>query len=128
MTETISERARQKLQPKEMKEADRPISEQWRTVAAQWVELDAAARLLEETKTSVLAEKINHFRMEHGGNVAHNAAESAVKASADWHKFLHEMVGARTKANRARVQKDYLAMLFDEWRSLNANARQERKM
>lgn len=125
---TISDRARTRIQPKDMPERDRPISEQWRVVAAKWVELDAAARLLEETKTAVLAQKVNAYRISQGGNVPYNACEAAVKGSDDWLEFLHSMVDAKTRANRARVEKDFLAMKFDEWRSLNANARQERKM
>ena len=39
-------------------ERDQPLSEQFRVVAKRWVDLDAAANLLEETKSAVLAQKM----------------------------------------------------------------------
>ena len=49
---SISERATPKIA--EIPEADRPLSEQWRIAARQWVDAEAAAQLLEDLKTTSL--------------------------------------------------------------------------
>lgn len=107
---------------------ERPLSEQYRIVAKQWVDAHAAAELLEETKSANLAEMILNYKAEQGEPVPHNQAETAVKASADWKEFVAEMVEARRMANRYKVQMEYIRMKFSEWQSLNANARQERQL
>ncbi len=56
--------------------ANTPWSEPFRVVAKQWVELDEAASLLEETKSAVLAQKMNAL-----GDVPVSHAERAVKSS-----------------------------------------------
>ena len=52
---TNSQRA---IAASEIPEHERPISEQFRIVAKAWADLDAAANLLEETKSAVLAQKM----------------------------------------------------------------------
>ena len=56
--------------------SNQPISEQYRLAALEWVDLDAAARLLEDTKSIVLSEMMKAL-----GDVPATHAERDVKAS-----------------------------------------------
>ena len=107
-------------------EHEQPPHEQFRLAANEWVKLDDVARLLEETKTSTLAQHINNYMAENG-DCAHNKAERAVKGSNDWIDHLKTIVDAKTQANYARVQMQYLQMRFHRWQTLNANNRAERR-
>lgn len=99
------------------------LSEQFRLAAKDWCEKDAAANILEETKSAVLSQ-----RMAELGDMPVSRAEMTVKASAEWREFIEAMVNARKEANLARVKVDWLRMRHSEWQSAEANARAERKM
>jgi hypothetical protein len=107
----------------EMPERDRPISEEYRIAAKEWVGLDGAARLLEETKTAVLSQ-----RMKMQGSMPVSKAELIVKASEEWEDYIKRMVEARTAANLAKVKVEWIKMRMQEWISGDANLRNERKM
>jgi hypothetical protein len=98
-------------------------SEQFRIVAKDWVELDKAATMLEETKSLVLSQKIKAQ-----GDIAHNKAEAIVKASAEWFDYVTRTVEARSAANLKKVQMEYLKMRFQEWNSENATRRAEMRV
>lgn len=100
-----------------------PWSEQFRIAAKRWVNADAAARMLEETKTAVLAQ-----RMAELGDVPVSRAEAEVKSSAQWQDFIKKMVDARTQANFEKVKLEYVKMKFAEWNSANATARAEMRL
>ncbi len=100
-----------------------PISERYRLAADEWVKLDGAARLLEETKTAVLSQMMASL-----GDMPVSRAELTVKSTDDWKEFVTEMVKARTAANEQKVKVEYLRMQFAEWNSNEANARIERKL
>ena len=100
-----------------------PISELYRLAAEDWVRLDGAARLLEETKTAVLSQ-----RMAALGDLPVSRAELAVKSTDEWKEFVTSMVEARTAANEKKIEVEYLKMRFAEWNSSEANARIERKL
>jgi hypothetical protein len=100
-----------------------PWSEQFRTVAKEWVDLDKAATMLEETKSLVLSQKIKAQ-----GDMAHNKAEAAVKSSPEWMDYVTRCVDARSSANLKKVQMEYLRMKFSEWQSENANKRAEMRL
>jgi len=102
---------------------NKPISEQFRIVAKQWVDADNAARLLEETKTAVLAQ-----RMAAEGDIPAAHAERNVKASDEWHAFIHGLVDARTAANRLKVQLEFIRMQASEHQSFEATKRAEMKL
>jgi len=106
---------------------DKPISEQFRLVAKKFVEHDKAARLLEECKSATLSQKIQDH-IEKNGDMPHNQAEREVKASKDWHNYLHEMVNERSEANLKKVQLEFIRMQFTEWQMNTATARDERKL
>lgn len=107
----------------EVAQKDRPLSEEYRLAAKEWVALDGAARLLEETKTAVLSQK-----MKQQGDVPVSKAEMAVKASPEWSDFLERMCKARTDANLAKVRLEWVRMKFQEWQALDASARAEMKL
>jgi len=100
-----------------------PHSERFRLVAKAWVNADAAARLLEETKTAVLAQ-----RMKALGDIPAAHAEREVKSSEEWSDFIRKMVAARTEANLKKVQLEYLRMQFSEQQSFEATQRAEMRL
>lgn len=104
-------------------QSNQPWSEQYRLVAKAWVELDGAASLLEETKSAVLAQKMNAL-----GDVPVSHAERKVKSSPEWVDYVERMVRARTAANLKKVHLEYLKMKFQEWSSENANRRAEMRL
>jgi len=107
--------------------SNEPYSEQFRVVAKRWVDADAAATLLEDTKSALLSERVqNLIRSEPG--MAINRAEAAVKASDEWKDWIGEMVDARKKANLLKVQMEYLRMKFTEWNSHEATKRTEARL
>lgn len=102
---------------------DVPISEQYRLAALDWVEMDAAARMLEEGKTTYLAQQKAAL-----GDIADAKAERIVKSSPQWSDYIKKMVNAKTAANRQKVDLDFLRMKHMEWTSSEANYRAERKL
>lgn len=100
-----------------------PWSEQYRTVAKAWVDAEAAASLLEDTKSAVLAERMTEL-----GDMAVNKAEMTVKASQEWKDNLRTISMARQAANRLKVQMEYIRMKFMEHQSANATARAEMRL
>lgn len=100
-----------------------PLSERYRLVAKEWVELDSAARMFEETKSAVLAQKMAVL-----GDMPISRAEQQVKASEDWHSFIIKMVEARTSANLKKVELEWVRMRFSENQSREATERAERRL
>lgn len=100
-----------------------PLSEHFRIAAEAWADADAAASMLEECKTAVLSQ-----RMAALGEMPVNRAELTIKSSPEWEKYLNEMVAARAKANKAKVQMEYLRMKFSEWQSAEASKRAEMRL
>ena len=103
--------------------SNQPISERFRLVAKAWIEADSSARLLEETKSAVLSQ-----RMKALGDLPAAHAERDVKASEEWADFIEKMVKARTQANLKKVQMEYLRMQFSEQQSFEATQRSERRL
>jgi hypothetical protein len=100
-----------------------PFSEQYRLVAKQWVDADAAANLLEECKTPTLSQKMVAL-----GDMPVSRAEMLVKASDEWHEYIKIMVEARKRANLLRAQKDYIEMRAKEYQSAEASKRAEMRL
>lgn len=99
------------------------LSEEFRLAAKEWVELEAAASILEETKSAVLSQK-----MTEQGDIPVSRAEMAVKASSDWTEFVSKMVDARRAANLAKVRIEWIRMRHSEQQSREATARAERRL
>lgn len=102
---------------------DHPISELFRLAALEWVELDGAARLLEESKSAVMSQLLQDM-----ADMPVSRAEIAVRASAQWIDYVNRMVAARTAANTKKIEVEFLKMRFAEWNSSEANSRLERKL
>jgi hypothetical protein len=100
-----------------------PISEQFRLVAKRYVDADAAANLLEESKSAFLAKL-----MLAQGDMPVSRAEMNVKASDQWSDYIGKMVRAREQAALLKVQLEYLRMKFQEWNSEAATRRAEMKL
>ncbi len=67
--------------------SNEPLSEQFRIVAKQWVEADAAASVLEETKSAVLSQ-----RMLALGEMTVSKAEMTVKGSPEWTEHVTRLL------------------------------------
>lgn len=102
---------------------DVPVSEQYRLAALEWVQMDAAARMLEEGKTTYLAQQKAAL-----GEIPDSKAERIVKSSPQWADYIKKMVNAKTAANRQRVELDFLKMRHMERASEEANQRAERRL
>ena len=100
-----------------------PLSEQYRIVAKSWVDADAGANLLEETKSAVLARMMLNL-----GDMPVSRAEMQVKASNEWREFVQKMVEAREKASLLKVKMEYIRMRFHEWQSMEASKRAEMRL
>ena len=99
------------------------LSEQYRLVAKQWVDAEAAASLIEETKTAFLAQK-----MSEQGDIPVSRAEMIVKASEYWRTRLEDMVDARKKATLLKVNLEFLRMRHAEQQSAEASKRAEMRL
>jgi|APCry1669191674_1035369.scaffolds.fasta_scaffold36021_2 hypothetical protein len=101
----------------------KPLSEQFRIVAKEFVELDLMASLLEESRSGMLAD-----RMLKLGDMPVSRAEAIVKGSADWKEFNEEMCKTRHDANLKKFQLEYIRMKHSEQMSQEATSRAEMKL
>lgn len=92
------------------------LPEQYRTAAQEWARLDGRARELEEGKAHWFAKRC---RTMAALSVA--AAEREVKAMDEWRDVEKEAAHARTEANNARADMDYLRMKFQQWHVMRAS-------
>jgi hypothetical protein len=99
------------------------LSEKYRLAAKEWVEKDAAASLLEETKSAVLAQMMAKL-----GDVPVSHAERDVKSSEVWTDHVSKIVEARREANLAKVKMEWIRMRFAEAQSAEATKRAEMKL
>jgi hypothetical protein len=97
-----------------------PLSEQYRIVSKKWAAAENAAHLLEESKTTVLAQRKARL-----GDVPDAKAERIVKAAPEWERYIKDMCEARRKANLLKQQLKYIEICHREWISADANARKE---
>ncbi len=102
-----------------------PPVEVWRLKAEEWVDLDAAAFLLMEGKTTVL-ERYKAEHIEEGMSAA--AAERKVKTSDAWADYLKKMCAARKRALHAKVGMQYAERMYWEGTNKDANVRAEKRM
>jgi len=102
---------------------NQPISEQYRIVAKQWVDADAAANLLEELKSATLSQWMAEL-----GDMPVSRAEMDVKASDRWKEYIEHMVATRGRANKLKVQMEYIRMRSMEWQSSEASKRAEMRL
>lgn len=101
---------------------NRPLSEVFAEIGAEWVDANAAANLLEDCKSAFLAEKM----LLHA-DLAVSRQESLVKASEEWKEYIRKCVAARKRADLAKVRMETVRMRFSEWQSEEANERVKAK-
>lgn len=101
----------------------RDFTEEWRKAADEWVSADSAARLLEETRSSVLAKW-----MGEQGDVPVSRAESVVKGSERWRDYVTKTVAARTNAERLKIAMKYAEMKRFDQISKDATSRTEARL
>lgn len=106
-----------------MADSNLPISEQYRIVAKQWVEAEAAASMLEDTKSAVLSQQMLAL-----GEMPVSKAEMLTKANPEWLDHIKKITEARGKANLLKVQMEYLRMKAGEQASYEATKRAEMKL
>lgn len=102
---------------------NRPISQIFAEKAYDWTQLEAAAQLLEDTKSLIMSQ-----RQAALGDMPVNKAEQIIKASQDWYDHIVTIVNARTAANIAKMELETIRMQANEQNSQQANARLEMKM
>lgn len=102
---------------------DRPWSEQYRIAGEDWAEKEAAASLLEDAKSAVMAQMQSAL-----GEMPVNRAEQIVKASPEWSEYIERTVESRKSANLARVNMEVMRMKFTEWQNAEANQRTEARL
>lgn len=112
----------------EMPERERPLSEQFRIVARQWVDEHSAFNMLDKLKNETFAKMVREYIQSSDENMAYNRAEMHVRASDDWMQYKKDLVSHENAAAKLKVQMEFIRMRFSEWQSLNANARQERQL
>jgi len=103
--------------------SNEPISEQYRVVAKKWVEAEAAASMLEDTKSAVLSQQMLAL-----GEMPVSKAEMLTKANPEWLDHVKKIVEARAAANLLKVQLEYLRMKSGEQASHEATRRAEMKL
>lgn len=99
------------------------LTEQWRDAADKWVDADDAARMLEDTKSAMLAKWMAEL-----GDVPVSRAEQSVKASVRWKTFVESTVKARTVAEKLKIEMKYLEMRRMDERSEEATHRVEARL
>lgn len=100
-----------------------PLSQIWKEAADDWVDKDAAARLLEETKSLRFAQRCAML-----GDIPVNRAEQAVKADRGWYEEVVKTVDSRTEANKAKVLMESIKMRHSEHMNDEANHRTEARL
>jgi hypothetical protein len=98
-------------------------SEEYRLQGREWAELEAAASLLEDSKSAVMAQKQTVY-----GDIPVNRAEQMVKASPEWASHIEKIILARKEANIAKIELEYIRMKAHEEQSMEANKRAEMRL
>lgn len=100
--------------------SNQPLSEQIRIAGETWADLEGAAHLLEESKSSILARKMAAL-----GDIPIGRAERDVKASDEWEHYIKTMCDARLAANKAKIRVEYLKARYWEFSGIEATKRAE---
>ena len=100
-----------------------PFSAKYRIVGERWVNAEAAAQLLEDMKSAIMAQ-----RQAALGDIPVNKAEQSVKASPYWEDYIKQTVEARKEANLAKVHLEVSRMEYYENQGREANQRTEMRV
>ena len=99
------------------------VTERIVELGEEWADQNAAADILEETKTALLSE-LKTYSMEKSDA----AKETEAKANPKFREHLEAMVEARRIANRAKVNYEAAKTWTDLLRTKEANLRAEMKL
>ena len=102
---------------------NRPYSEIYRVAGEEWADLEAAASLLEDSKSAVMAQWQTEL-----GDIPVNRAEQMVKSSARWRDYISDTIEARKRANKAKIYLESVKMRAMELHASEANQRTELKI
>lgn len=97
-------------------------TESFRLKAEEWARANGEAERLEHMRHVILAELFNQMEGPIGER------EHKARAHARYHEHILEMTQARTKANVAKGQMEFMRMRFEAWRTVNATRRAEMKL
>lgn len=98
-------------------------ADRYREMGEDWADKEAAAQLLEDTKSAVMAQWQTEL-----GDLPVNRAEQTVKASARWRSYIQDTVDARKAANLAKVRLEATRMKAMEYQAKEANNRTEMRI
>lgn len=98
-------------------------AERYRLKSKEWCEADAAASLLEETKSANLSQMMMQINAS-----SISKSEMLAKGSPSWMEYVHSMVEARKAANLLKVELEWIRMQFSKQQSAEATARVERRL
>lgn len=131
---SISQRA---LQPREMPERERPLSEQYRIAGDEWVEAKFKRDKIKGLKNTML-ERMKRDLVEQSDrdradglrqkSLTNAEAERLVEMSTEWEQYILGLAEAERDTESAWIKCQELEMAFGEWQSREANARKERQM
>lgn len=122
---TISERA--KAGVTEIAQKDRPISERYRLLAAEFRKMNKAAKFYDENKKRELNRLILDVRKD-DTSIPHNRAEVIASSTDEWGEYLRNMIQAEVDADYLRHMMKALEIEHSEWMMATADARRERHM
>ncbi len=100
-----------------------PFSERYRMLGETWADAEQAAQLLEDLKSTVMAQRQTQL-----GDMPVNRAEQIVKASPEWQDYIEKTVEARRDANMAKIALEALRIEWAEHQSTEATRRAELRM
>ena len=103
--------------------SQKPWSDIYREAGEDWADKEAAAQLLEDSKSAFLAQWCAEQ-----GDVPVNRAEQSVKSSQRWREYIEQTVEARKQANKSKVRLESIKMRAMEWQAKEANARTEARL
>ncbi len=98
-------------------------ADRYREMGEDWADKEAAAQLLEDSKSAVMAQWQTEL-----GDLPVNRAEQTVKASARWRGYIQDTVNARKAANLAKVRLEATKMKAMEYQAKEANNRTEMRI
>lgn len=97
-------------------------TEQFRIKALKWANANGEAERLEHMRKVILGELVNQI----GGPIT--KAEHEAHGHKHYVQHIRDMTHARTKANIAKGEMEFMRMRFEAWRTVNATRRAEMKL
>jgi putative sterol carrier protein len=98
-------------------------ADRYREAGEDWADKEAAAQLLEDSKSAVMAQWQTEL-----GDLPVNRAEQTVKASNRWRDYITDTVNARKAANLAKIRLEAIRMKAMEYHGKEANQRTEMRI